>query len=243
MPALTRATGIAAVVLVAAVGTGVIYLNADGPGELGAPSPPAPTAQASPSNSPPQEPGQSSRTVRVSPFVGPDDDPRDDTLRLSFDLPPSWKPWENVGAFALGNQPPNGAAVLFFRPNRLFSEPCRPADDEAAGDILIGPSVDDFVSALVDHPSLDVTAPVDIMLAGYSGKYLDLKVPDDIGECDSYRPLDSHIYAQGPGHRWHMWVLDVGGLRVLIESSDYAGTPAHRLAEAQAILTSIEITP
>ena len=31
--------------------------------------------------------------------------------------------------------------------------------------------------------------------------------------CVRYRPLDMHIYAQGPGQRWHMWVLDVGGVR------------------------------
>lgn len=243
MPALSRATGIAAVALVAAVGTGgLIYLSAGGPGGSAGPATPAPTAQPSPSFSRSQA-VETPRTQTVQPFLEPGDDPRDDTIRLTFDLPPSWKQWENVGALALGNEPPNGAAVLFFRPNRLFSEPCRPAGDEAVGDILIGPSVDDLVSALVDHPSLDVSAAIDITLAGYPGKYLDLTIPDDISECDRYKPLDSHIYAQGPGHRWHMWVLDVAGVRVVVESNDYAGTPAGRLAEARAILDSLEITP
>jgi hypothetical protein len=244
MPALSRATGIAAVALVAAVGTaGLIYLNAGGPGAFGGPSTPAPTAQASPSNSPSQDATQPPLPLTFRPFAEPGDDPRDDTIQVTFDLPPSWERFDDVGALTLGNQPPNGAAVLFYRMNGLFSQPCRPAGDEAAADIPVGPTVDDFVTALVDHPSLDVTAPVDVTLAGYSGKYVVLTIPDDISECDRYRPLDGHLYAQGPGHRWHMWVLDVDGVRVVVESDDYAGTPAQRLAEAQAILDSLEITP
>jgi len=40
-----------------------------------------------------------------------------------------------------------------------------------------------------------------------------------------------------------MWILDVDGVRVLVETNDYAGTAADRLAEEQAIVDSIEITP
>jgi hypothetical protein len=133
--------------------------------------------------------------------------------------------------------------VFFWRAARLYSDPCRPEGDAASADIPVGSSVGDLVTALVDHPSLDVTAPVDVTLAGYSGKYVDLKVPDDISDCDKYRPMDAHIYAQGPGHRWHMWVLDVDGVRVVVETDDYAGTPPRRLAEVQAILDSLVITP
>ena len=114
-----------------------------------------------------------------------------------------------------------------------------------SADIPVGPTVDDLVTALVDHPSLDVTSPVDVTLAGYSGKYLDLQVPDDISACAPYKPMDgaTHFYAQGPGQRWHMWILDVGGVRVLVETDDFAGTSAQRLAEEQAMIDSLEINP
>jgi hypothetical protein len=233
----------AGIAIVAVIGVGALQLLGPGSGIGSKPTPSpttfvAPTPTALPSAVAPGITG-----LTVQPFLGPGVDPRDDTIRLTFDLPPAWEQFEDVGALVDGNQPPNGAAVLFFRPNGLFSEPCRPAGDEAAADIPVGSSVDDLVTALVDHPSLDVTAPVNVTLAGYSGKYLDLTIPDDISGCDTYRPLDGHIYAQGPGHRWHMWVIDVGGVRVVVESDDYAGTPAARLAEAQAILDSLEITP
>jgi hypothetical protein len=99
------------------------------------------------------------------------------------------------------------------------------------------------VTALVVHPSLDVTDPVDVTLAGYSGTYLDLTIPDDISECVRYMPTDRHIYAQGPGQRWHMWILDVDGVRVQVETNDYPGTAPEQLAEEQAIIESLVITP
>ena len=143
-----------------------------------------------------------------------------------------------------GNGPPDGADLMFYRGSGLFSDPCLTEEEaEAAADIPVGPTVDDLVTALVDHPSLDVTSPVDVTLAGFSGKYLDLLIPDDISACAYYKPMDGHHYAQGPGQRWHMWVLDVGGVRVLVETNDFAGTSAQRLAEEQAMIDSLEINP
>ena len=58
----------------------------------------------------------------------------------------------------------------------LFSDPCA---DAVVPDIPVGPSVDDFVTALVEHPLLDVTDPVDVTVDGYTGKHLELQAPSD----------------------------------------------------------------
>lgn len=177
-----------------------------------------------------------------------EDDPRFDSMTFAIKAPPSWEAWVDdsavLGVWPVGqeNDPPDGAFMGLYPGGNLFSDPCV-TDEEAGADVPVGPTVDDLVAALVDHPSLDVTAPVDVTLAGYSGKYLDLAVPDDISECVRYMPMDHHIYAQGPGQRWHMWVLDVVGVRVLVETNDYAGTSAQRLAEEQAMIDSLEINP
>lgn len=241
----------AAVVVVAVVG----YNLLPGRGGIGGRPTPEPTILASPSPAP--EATLPPGTYLGIPFspLRPDgmcppaivdatcvEDPRDDTITFRYEVPEPWERLEPVGAWIDENAPPDGAAVTVGRGNWLYSDPCVP-DDNLNPDIPVGPTVDDLVTALVDHPLLDVTTPVDVTLAGYSGKYLDLQVPDDISECFRYRPIDVHIYAQGPGHRWHMWVLDVGGVRVLIEGNDYAGTSAARLAEEQTIIDSIEITP
>jgi hypothetical protein len=125
----------------------------------------------------------------------------------------------------------------------LLSNPCTKAQHLVDPDVAIGPSVDDFANAIADHPLLDATDPVDVTLAGYSGKYLDLQVPADISKCEVYRPWDPGIYAQGPSHRWHLWILDVDGLRLVVQSTDYPGTSANHRTELQAIVDSIRIKP
>jgi hypothetical protein len=200
-----------------------------------------------PSTNPTPEPSASLVTHALTPF-GPggfdDKDPRAAAITFTFDAPASWERFEEIGVWIDSNGPPDGADLMFFRGGGLFSDPCLTEEEaDAAADVAVGPTVDDLVTALVDHPSLDVSSPVDVTLAGFSGKYLDLLVPDDISSCATYKPLDGHHYAQGPGQRWHMWVLDVGGVRVLVETNDFAGTSAQRLAEEQAMIDSLEINP
>jgi hypothetical protein len=230
----------AAVAVVAVVGINLLPGGETGTGGL----PPSPSP--SPSMSPSPQPTASLVAHTVRPCCT-EDDPRFDSMTFAIMAPPSWEAYVDPVALGVwpvgqGNEPPDGAYVGLYPGGNLFSNPCRP-DDKMNADISVGPTVDDFVTALVDHPSLDVTAPVDVTLAGYTGKYLDLLVPDNISECFRYRPLDAHIYAQGPGQRWHMWILDVDGVRVLVETNDYPGTPAETLAEEQAIIESLVITP
>jgi hypothetical protein len=165
-----------------------------------------------------------------------------DFLGFTFTVPDGWA---GIGLDAIWveeNKPPGGASMLFTLGNWLYSDPCR-KPDTASPDVRVGPTADDFAGALANHPLLDVTAPVDVTLAGYSGKYVDLQVPTDISACDVYRVWDPSIYAQGPGHRWHLWILDVNGIRVVVESTDYAGTSPQHRAELQAIVNSLRIEP
>ena len=170
----------------------------------------------------------------------------DDTIRFTMTVPDGW---DALGPWLLreDNQPPSGAGLSFNRGAWLLSNPCK----YIATDVPVGPTVADFVDAVAQHPLLDTTTPIDITLAGYSGKYFDLQVPADISKCEPeqgnpssgaiYRPWEPGIYAQGPGQRWHLWVLDVDGVRVVVQSMDYAGTSATRRAELQAIVDSLRI--
>ena len=133
-------------------------------------------------------------------------------------------------------------SLHFLRGGWLFSDPCLKV--EHLPDIEVGPTADDFADALAAHPLLDATTPVEATLGGFSGKYLDLQVPSDIAECpESYYPWAPAFYAQGPNHRWHIWSLDVDGVRVVIQSGDFAGTLPEDLAEMHAIIESIQIQP
>jgi hypothetical protein len=237
---------IAAVAVVAVAFVGINLWPGSRTGSGGPPPPASPSPSPSHSPSPSPEPTASLVTHVVRPRAdgSGDQDPRAASITFTFDAPASWQRFEEQGVWIDHNAPPDGAALFIYgvADVDLFSDPCRP-DPRGEADIAVGPTVDDFVTALVDHPSLEVSSPVDVTLAGYSGTYLDLLIPDDISQCATYHAMDAHIYAQGPGHRWHMWVLDVGGVRVLVETNDYAGTSAQRRAELQSIVDSIQITP
>jgi hypothetical protein len=257
-PSMTTPARIAAaaVVGVLAIG-GALYVLAPG---VSGPGGPGPTVSPTPSPSPVALlDGLRLRagTYVVKPFDDVDgiddgdlgvcygqpgctEDPADDTIRISFTVPDGWAgaPRHSIWTTDQAN---NGAWVTFERGASLYAEPC---GDQAPPDIPVGPTVDDFANALVAHPILDVTTPVDVTLDGYVGKSMTLQVPDDISACPgSYWPWEPGFYAQGPGQRWHLWILDVDGVRVLIRGMDFASTSAQHQAELQAIVESIQIQP
>ena len=266
------AVAAAAVVVVAFVGIRLL----PGQGNIGfvpspsatpasSPSPATPTPTASPSASGPltefPEGPLPAGTYTLAPFTargegmchqppqpGCTETTADDTIQFTMTTPDGWRaggPW----VLFENNQPPSGAGIAFIRGAWLLTDPCKFGTPW----IPVGPTVADFVDAVAEHPILDTTAPVDVDLAGYSGKYFELQVPADISMCETepgnpssgpiYRPWEPGLYAQGPGHRWHQWVLDVDGVRVVVQSFDYAGTSAQRRAELQAIVDSIKIEP
>lgn len=162
--------------------------------------------------------------------------PADDTIRVTFTVPTGWAGiGDTIWRAVENNSPPGGASLLFSRGPWLYSSErfCQPGT--GAPTISTGTTVAEFVDVLVAHPALDVTAPTDVTLAGYSGKYLELQAPDNIatnqdnpaeGECAYYFVWEPGIYAQGPNHLWHLWVLDVEGTRVVVRSDTYPGDDA-----------------
>ena len=176
----------------------------------------------------------------------------DDTIRFSFTLPDGWARapvGTTIWRATEHNGPTNGAALMFNRGGWLHSQVCNPP---ASPDMAIGPTVDAFVTALVNHPNLDVTTPADVTLAGFSGKYLELRAPANIAvnqdvptssECPYYFVWEPNIYAQGPNQVWHLWVLDVGGVRVVVRTDTFPGTSAAVQSQLQAMVSSIKIQP
>jgi hypothetical protein len=202
-------------------------------------------------------------TYTFQPFAGPDvmglcasqpackESPADDSIRITYTLPEGWTGHGfNVFPSVEKYSPPGGAALIFSRGGWLYSKLCGP---HASGpDIPTGTTVEDFVTALVHHPDLDVTSPVAVTLAGYSGKYLELRAPantttDELGPdpsgCNYYFVWEPGIYAQGPNALWRIWVLDVNGLRVVVRADSFPETTPQVQAQLKAIVASIQIEP
>jgi hypothetical protein len=263
------AVAAAAVLAVAVVGFNFLPRQApiSGPGPNASPT-------ASPSPSPSPSPARipdgplAAGTYTFQPFVGPgglcvaessqagctEAGAEDDSIRITLTVPDGWtgiEGWTVVPSVE-SYSPPRGAFLLFMRGGWLYSKLCAGPGNNKGPTIPTGTTVDEFVTALVKHPDLDVTSPVGVTLGGYSGKYLELRAPantttDALGPdpsgCNGYFVWEPGIYAQGPKDLWRIWVLDVDGVRVIIRADTYPGTTAAVQAQLTAIVNSIQIAP
>ena len=265
---MSTATRLVAGVAVVALGTGALFLvGGQGPSPVPTAAVTVPTpANPSPAVNPTPPPARlrsgslPAGTYVTAPFAQPGSDAclappeagcsdlsHDDSVGITFTVPAGWKGYGSGGIYPddgpIGAD--DGAGLLFVRGAPLYSDPCH--DDDVLPDIPVGPTAADFADALAAHPLLDVTTPVDVALAGHTGKYVDLQTPSFSSLCSPYRPWDLGFrYGLGPeqeGARWHLWILDVDGVRVVIQAMDKAGTSPEVKAQLRAIVDSISIEP
>jgi hypothetical protein len=167
----------------------------------------------------------------------------DDSIRITLTVPDGWAGLEfSIVPAAESFSPPDGAGLLFGRGGWLYSELCPGPGEFVGPTIPTGTTVDEFVTALVEHPDLDVTTPVNVTLGGFAGQYLELRAPGNLtpNGC-GYFVWEPGIYAQGPNALWRIWVLDVDGVRVVVRGDSFPGTTPQVQAQLQAIVDSIQI--
>ncbi len=240
MNTFTRfALAAAALVVVAVIGVSFLP-GGGGIGGFG----PTPSASPSPTATPTASPAAlpdgaltAGKYVMV-PCYAPPCTITDESIHVTIDVPNGWSGVAPAAVWIGDNAAPDGAAIGVGFGGNLPRDPCSTTDL-----ISTGATVDGFANAIAAHPVLDATDPVNVSLGGYSGKYIDLRLPADLSSCVEFRPWEPGIYAQGPNHQWHLWILDVAGTRVVVASMDYPGTSAQHRAELQAMVDSIKIEP
>jgi len=192
-------------------------------------------------------------------FIDPDLDPST-PLRVVYEVPfEGWSMW--IGA----TNSSDGAHVMvsITTVTNLVRHGCR---DHSWADPPVGPSVDDLAAGLADLAPFRVTSPPkDVTIYGYSGKHLELTVPDlpVEGQGDDRRfagcidgtlkswvaavdtePGDAFYGYNGePGRTEEFWILDVDGTRLMIEANWSPASLREDVAEMRAILDSIQIEP
>ena len=150
---------------------------------------------------------------------------------------------------SLATEGPDGAGLILGWATvwvGLNSDPCVPIGHPTGHltpDITVGPTVDDFVDAVVAHPTLEVSEPADVTVGGYDGRSFTLTAPSNLSGCDFWRPWDPGIYAQGPGNVWDVWALDIDGLRFVMVAQHFPGTPAEVQTELRQMVESMTFDP
>lgn len=252
------------------VATGAATSATAAPAPTTSPPGPTPSPSKSPSPSPVLVPNGPlpAGSYTIQPFVGSgglcvgeslqagckEAGAEDDSIRITLTVPDGWSGFEySIIPSVERYSPPGGAGLLFGRGGWLYPPPlCAGPGNFVGPTISTGTTVDGFVTALVDHPDLDVTSPVDVTLGGFSGQYLELRAPantttDELGPdpsgCNYYFVWEPGIYAQGPNALWRIWVLDVDGVRVVVRADSFPGTTPKVQAQLAAIVDSIQIEP
>lgn len=170
-------------------------------------------------------------------------------MQVEITVPRGWQAMAEgtvLAPLGLGStEGPDGAGFMIGWTDPwagLHSDPCLPVA-HMTPDIAVGPTVDDFVDAVLAHPALDVNEPVEVELGGYRGQLLTLTTPSDISGCHDWRPWEPGFYAQGLSNIWNLWVIDVDGYRMIVLAGDFAATPAPVRAELRAMVESIRFVP
>jgi hypothetical protein len=194
-------------------------------------------------------------------LFGPFGDPP--SVRIAATGPTGWvgyPDWAMDGPEPLRADAPNGIGISFFVANGLYSDPCHwdplgTSDAAVPGDVVIGPTVDDLVAAVHANSFYSSTAATPVIIDGYAGKQAKLQLPEnpDYATCDKDDPRDpgGHVfvfsgpglYAQGQANRWHLYVLDVEGTRLIAVVLSYAGTPPADVDLAESIIETMDINP
>jgi hypothetical protein len=186
--------------------------------------------------------------------LDPDLDPST-PLRVVYEVPEGWSSW--IGAAKPADD--GHVMVSITTVTNLVRHGCR---DHSWADPPVGPSVDDLATALADLAPFRVTSPPkDVTIYGYSGKNLELTVPDlpvDHGEftgctggnlkswvaaIDTQEGDAFYGYNAEPGRTEEFWILDVDGTRLVIEVNWSPASPREDVAEMRAVLDAIQIEP
>jgi hypothetical protein len=186
--------------------------------------------------------------------IDPDTDPST-PLRVMYEVPAKgWSSWPGAAKLLDAH-----LAVSITTVTNLVRHGC---SDHAPADPPVGSSVDDLATALADLAPFEVASPPrDVTIYGYSGKHLQLTVPnlpvtsDDFDGCVAGRLAswiaptmgpsgeDAFYGYGGPGRIEEFWILDVDGTRLVVEATWTPDSPRKNVAEMRAILDSIKIEP
>ena len=179
-------------------------------------------------------------------YVLPTEDPDfDASYRITMELLDGYGPGVE-GPVVFGTD--EGQGMSAWTVGNVYAEPCR-----WVGTLLDPPidsSVDGLVAGLASQKSRHASAPTDVTLDGFTGKFMELTVPAriDLADCHDgeFRTwVDPMGGARNlePGQRDLLWIVDVDGSRLVIDVALGPETTPQDRADRIQMVESIQIEP
>ena len=179
----------------------------------------------------------------------------EEAVPITVTIPASgWSVLPEFSALQKGDQadPPNGAGAALLAwaitdPINVYGDPCHWSSTSPETPAT---TVDEIAAALAAQASRDATAPVNVTVGGYAGKYITLHVPNDAPTRDeAFADCDENTFAsygyegdsgparyhQGPGQIDELWILDVRGAIVILDATYSPATPAGLVEEVRSM--------
>lgn len=164
-------------------------------------------------------------------------------VRVTVTVPAGWEGGLVHVSKAPARELPDGANLGFRHPTSVILDPCAPE----AGTRVIDPSVDDLatdelVGSLVSLPNVTAAQQADVTISGFNGTHISFVVDTEGIDCVMGLYGDgSFVRAADNGQRQDLWILDVGGTRLLIDAATYPETTAAVRAELEAMVDTLVI--
>jgi hypothetical protein len=257
----------AAVVVVAVVAVLVLPNRAPSVTSPGLSSSPSPSASPSPfvsaSPSPPLAPTPSPTEPPKGASIGPSAAPffpPDGTLPagriyptragLSFSIDLATNDWVSAQGFEIRRGPlatANGIDILLWdtSPTNTYADPCAHTPREPPA----GQSLDEITAAAAAAPGTRlIEGPTDLTVGGRPAKRITLSIPSSLpcpAGSDGFRLWYAGDPASGrypfvSGSTIRVWIIDVGGTLVWIDTETYLGAPASVQDDLYALVSSIQ---
>ncbi len=167
-------------------------------------------------------------------------------LDVSLTFGEGWTSWSGTtsefAAFYKGSpDPPGGYGFGVLIVDNVNADACNQYEGEL--DPPIGPAPDDLAIALANQPMTDSSPITDVSIDGHAGRYVELSMNGVVEPgCVKGQSLvrwpgrDALLYEQDK-----IWIVDVDGVRLVIDAFSWPGNPESDHAEVQAIVDSIRI--
>ena len=148
--------------------------------------------------------------------------------------------WGTFDGWGLIKEDDWGQTMTFNLPDRVFLDACHASDGDHPGPLT---TLDGVVTALHEQGGwINVTTPTDISIDGYAGKAFQRATPTDLSDCTGvFTSITQTVYPADNTNT--VWVLDLHGTIIIVETRVETGAPAEAHAELAAMLDSIHIAP